>query len=247
MAPTVDFTRFHNIIAGKTRDATKHTSGVDPATKEKLWPVPVAIGEDVEDAVTSSNRAFTSWSTTTAGQRKTMLASFKTLYSQYLDEFTQLLMRETGKPKATAEGEVHGVLELFDHHLGLELPEERIEDEEKVITTRYVPLGVVAAICPWNFPIFLSIGKMIPAILTGCCIIMKPSPFTPYTALKVAELAQRVFPPGVVQALGGEDMIGPALVSHPNIHKISFTGSVATGKKVMGSAAATLKRVTLEL
>ena len=136
---------------------------------------------------------------------------------------------------------------LASHHLGLSLPEERYEDDERVAITRFTPLGVVGAICPWNFPIALSIGKMLPALLTGCTIIIKPSPFTPYTALKFTELAQQVFPPGVVQAVGGDDKLGPMMTVHPGIAKISFTGSIATGKRVMEACAKTLKRVTLEM
>lgn len=128
-------------------------------------------------------------------------------------------MKENGKPRPLATGVVKEVLALFDHHLQLKIPEERTEDEERVIITRYIPVGVVAAICPWNFPIVLSVGKMLPALLTGCCIIVKPSPFTPYTALKVVELAQHIFPPGVVQALAGDDSIGPALVNDPEFTK----------------------------
>ena len=135
----------------------------------------------------------------------------------------------------------------FDHHGQLTIPEERIEDDDKVLTTRYTPLGVVAAICPWNFPLVLSFGKIIPAVLTGCTIIVKPSPFTPYTALKAIELAQEVFPPGVIQVLGGDDRLGPMMTAHPGIAKISFTGSIATGKRIMEACAKTLKRVTLEL
>lgn len=122
-----------------------------------------------------------------------------------------------------------------------------MEDDEKIVTTRYVPLGVVGAICPWNFPLVLSIGKIAPAVLAGDCIIIKPSPYTPYTSLKEVELAQEIFPPGVVQVLGGSDALGPMLTSHPDIAKISFTGSIATGKKIMAACAGTLKRVTLEL
>lgn len=136
---------------------------------------------------------------------------------------------------------------FFDHHLSLEIPEERAEDDEKVMLTRYTPLGVVGAICPWNFPIILSLGKIIPALLTGNTIIVKPSPYTPYTTLKIVELAQEIFPPGVMNALGGDDKLGPMLTQHPGISKISFTGSIATGKKIMAACASTLKRVTLEL
>ena len=136
---------------------------------------------------------------------------------------------------------------FFAHHMSLEVPEEVVEDDEKVITTRYTPLGVVGAICPWNFPLILSLGKIVPALLTGNTIIVKPSPFTPYTTLKAVELAQEIFEPGVVQAIGGDDKLGPMFTAHPGISKISFTGSIATGKKIMAACASTLKRVTLEL
>lgn len=112
---------------------------------------------------------------------------------------------------------------------------------------RYTPLGVAVGIVPWDYPILLAVGKIAPAVITGNAIIIKPSPFTPNGGLKLVELAQRYFPPGVVQALSGDDSLGPWLISHPTPNKISFTGSTATGKKVMESASKTLKRVTLEL
>lgn len=146
-----------------------------------------------------------------------------------------------------ASFEVQGVALWFGHHMKLEPPTEVIEDDDKVITTRYTPLGVVGAICPWNFPLILSLGKIIPAVLTGNTIIVKPSPFTPYTALKAIEMAQEIFPPGVIQVLGGDDKLGPMFTAHPGIAKISFTGSIATGKRIMKACADTLKRVTLEL
>lgn len=130
----------------------------------------------------------------------------------------------------------------------LELKEEVIqEDDTKMTIQRYTPLGVVVGIVPWNFPIHLACGKIGPSVLTGNPIIIKPSPFTPYCDLKLVELAQQFFPPGVVQVLSGGDDLGPMLTIHPGIDKISFTGSTFTGKKVMESASKTLKRVTLEL
>lgn len=128
------------------------------------------------------------------------------------------------------------------------MPEEVLEDNEtRKVITRYTPLGVVVAIVPWNFPIQLAMGKIAGALLTGNTLILKPSPFTPYCDLKLAELAQAFFPPGVFQALSGDDNLGPWLTAHPGVDKISFTGSTVTGKKVMESASKTLKRVTLEL
>lgn len=124
-----------------------------------------------------------------------------------------------------------------------------IEDSStRRISTRYTPLGVAAAIIPWNYPVQpLACGKIAPALLTGNVLILKPSPFTPYCNLKLAELGLRFFPRGVLQALSGDDRLGPWMTEHPGIDKIAFTGSIATGKKIMESGSRTLKRVTLEL
>ncbi|CDM30624.1 hypothetical protein DTO013E5_2440 [Penicillium roqueforti] len=244
---TLNFETFFNIVNGESRVSDTTTFSVDPSTESKLWSVPVASKNDVEDAVRSANEAFKSWSTTPFEERVGKLVQWRQLYEPYIEDFTKLLMAECGKPRGVAAGEANEVLALFDHNVQLRIPEERLEDESRIAITRHVPVGVVAAICPWNFPLVLSIGKILPALLTGCTIIVKPSPFTPYSALKFVELAQQILPPGVVQAIGGEDSIGPALVQHPNVNKISFTGSSATGKRIMASAAATLKRVTLEL
>jgi acyl-CoA reductase-like NAD-dependent aldehyde dehydrogenase len=112
---------------------------------------------------------------------------------------------------------------------------------------RHVPLGVVGAICPWNFPLPISMNKIGPALLTGSTIIVKPSPFTPYSILKLVEISQKFLPPGVLQALNGDDKLGPLMTEHPGINMITFTGSTPTGKRVMASCAKSVKRVTLEL
>ena len=146
--------------------------------------------------------------------------------------------------KAEVGSAVQWIRSLSDYVL----PEETvIEDEEKKVIVRYTPLGVSVGIVPWNFPVQLAAGKIVASVLTGNPIIVKPSPFTPYCDLKLGELAQQYFPPGVIQVLSGDDNLGPWLTSHPGPDKISFTGSTFTGKKVMESAAKTLKRVTLEL
>lgn len=127
-------------------------------------------------------------------------------------------------------------------------PSEVIQDDEsQKVITRYTPLGVAVGIVPWNFPVQLAVGKAAAALITGNAFILKPSPFTPYCGLKLAELGLRFFPAGTFQALSGDDNLGPLLTAHPGIDKVSFTGSTATGKKVMASCAKTLKRVTLEL
>lgn len=121
------------------------------------------------------------------------------------------------------------------------------EDSEVKILATHQPLGIVAAICPWNFPVILSTIKIASALITGNCVIVKPSPFTPYAVLKLVELCQAVVPPGVFQGLNGGADLGAMMTTHEKIAKISFTGTAATGKKIMAACAPTLKRLTLEL
>ncbi|OCK85579.1 aldehyde dehydrogenase [Lepidopterella palustris CBS 459.81] len=244
---TLDFGVFYNIVDGKKRTGIDVHHGVNPVTGDELWDCPIGTQQDVDDAVTAAKKAFPAWSATPLEKRKEMLRKFSDLFSAHSEEFTTLLCKESGKPRKFAGIEVAGVNDFIGWHCSLNIPEERLEDDEKVVTTVYQPLGVVGAICPWNFPLILAIGKIAPALLTGNCVIVKPSPFTPYTGLKLVELAQEIFPPGVVQVVGGSNDLGAMLTIHPGIAKISFTGSIATGKKVMESGAKTLKRVTLEL
>lgn len=155
---------------------------------------------------------------------------------------------EQGKPLNQAATEV-GLAGTWIRTMSeMEIPENVIDEKDDLkIIQRYVPMGVAGAIVPWNFPVLLAIGKIVGAVYTGNTVIVKPSPFTPYCDLKLVELATRFFPPGVVQCLSGDDSLGPMLTEHPGIDKISFTGSIATGKRVMASCAKTLKRVSLEL
>jgi acyl-CoA reductase-like NAD-dependent aldehyde dehydrogenase len=130
----------------------------------------------------------------------------------------------------------------------LEITPEVIQDDESaLVQVVQRPLGVIAAITPWNFPLLLAFWKIAPALLAGNTVVIKPSPFTPLSTLKVAELLQSVLPPGVLNAVSGGDQLGAQMTSHPVPRKISFTGSVETGKKVALAAAPDLKRVTLEL
>src|SRR4051794_20723614 len=146
-----------------------------------------------------------------------------------------------------AKAEVDSAVVWIRTLSGFEVPEEVVEeDDEKKIVVRYTPVGIAVGIVPWNFPVQLACGKIAPSVATGNPIIIKPSPFTPYCDLKLGELAQQFFPPGVIQVLSGDDNLGPWLTAHPGPDKVSFTGSTVTGKKVMESCAKTLKRVTLE-
>ena len=147
-----------------------------------------------------------------------------------------------------ATKEIQGAVGTLQGISQLELKPEVLEEtDERQVSMRYTPLGLAVGIVPWNFPVMLACMKIAPAVVTGNTVLIKPSPFTPYCGIKLVELAQKYFPPGVVQVLSGDDNLGPWLTSHPGPAKISFTGSSVTGKKVMESASKTLKRVTLEL
>ncbi|KAJ9633840.1 hypothetical protein H2204_006625 [Knufia peltigerae] len=244
----ISFNAFFNVVNGELRSSKAKYHGIDPATKQPNWDVPVASLQDVEDAVAAANSAHMTWRTTTWQHRIEKITQFKESIEAHQEDFIDLLCKETGKPRGTGTGEVGRMSAFFDWHIKLKKPRgEELDLVNKHVRHEFVPLGVAVAICPWNFPFMLSLAKILPAVQMGNAVIVKPSPFTPYTALKVVEIANRIFPPGLVQALGGDDSLGPALVEHANVHKISFTGSIATGKRIMAAAAKTLKRVTLEL
>ncbi|KAF2259435.1 aldehyde dehydrogenase [Lojkania enalia] len=245
----VDFKdNFVQIVNGKVAPTQLFRHGLNPVDKSLLTRVPMATEQDVDDAVTAGKLAFNTWSRVPDSDRKRAVLAFAAAIEEYSTELAQILTKEHGKTIAEAHHEVELLPLFLRGHAKISLHEEIVEENERrTVVTRYVPLGVVAGIVPWSFSLFLAIGKLAPALLTGNVIILKPSPFAPYSCLKLVELAQQFFPPGVVQSLSGDDNLGPWLTSHPGVNKISFTGSVATGKKVMQSASTNLTRVTLEL
>ncbi|OJD18382.1 hypothetical protein ACJ73_08724 [Blastomyces percursus] len=244
----IDFTTFRNVIGGELCSTAETRQGINPATGEPNPAVPVATRADVDKAVEAGAAAFKTWSKTPYEERKKAILAFADAVAEHSEELTKLLVKEQGKPAPFAAMDIQGGIGSLRDTTTLELKDEIIEDtNDRQVTVRYTPLGVVVGIVPWNFPVLLCMMKIGPALITGNTIIVKPSPFTPYCALKVVEIGQKCFPPGVLQVLSGDDNLGPWLTAHPGPAKISFTGSSATGKKVMESASKTLKRITLEL
>ncbi|KAH8810791.1 aldehyde dehydrogenase, partial [Xylogone sp. PMI_703] len=246
---TISFAYFDNIINGKRHNSTSRSRAIDPSTCSPLWEVAVATDDDTEKAIDAAQKSFSEWSQTSWEQRQDLVSKLRATLLKYREEMVELLMKEAGKPRAFANLEVEHAARFLEFHANSKLPEEVIiqDDKELQLTERLLPIGVVAAISPWNFPLVLAVGKIGAALITGNCVIVKPSPFTPYSVLKLAEMAIGIFPPGVFQALNGDESLGPFLVAHPGISKISFTGSTATGKKIMAAASNTLKSITLEL
>ncbi|OJK01286.1 hypothetical protein ASPACDRAFT_1886982 [Aspergillus aculeatus ATCC 16872] len=244
----LDTTKFYNIINNErtTTPETRHST--NPTTGHPNPPVPVSSQTDLDTAVLAAQSAFPAWSRTPLSTRRTLLATYATLLETHKSALIALLTQEQGKPLSQAQIEVEMAITWTRQIPTLDLPVQTIEDTpDRQIIQRYVPIGVCGAIVPWNFPVLLAVGKIVPALVTGNVVIVKPSPYTPYCALKLGELAAQIFPPGVVQVLSGGEELGPWMTAHPGIQKISFTGSSATGRKVMEGCARGLKRVTLEL
>jgi acyl-CoA reductase-like NAD-dependent aldehyde dehydrogenase len=239
---------FSLLIDGESVATQATLEVINPATGEVFARCPAAGRAELDRAVASARRAFSSWSELTFDERTTAIQRMAGVLKANADSLAELLTREQGKPLQQSKDEINRAATLTEGMLKIRFATETIvDDAEKRIELRYVPLGVAGIITPWNAPINLAIGPLVSALYTGNTVVLKPSPYTPLSTLKIGELIRSVFPPGVVNVLAGGDTLGQWMTEHAGIDKISFTGSVATGKKVMASAAGTLKRVTLEL
>lgn len=220
---------------------------INPATAEPFAECPRASPEQVERAVAAAVRAFPEWRKDEAKRRRVLGECATAMQARAVDIGT-LLSQEQGKSLEQAIGEVFGASMWFAGYAGMEIAPEILQDDaEKRIQVIRKPLGAVAAITPWNYPIILLVFKLAPALLAGNTVVAKPSPFTPLSSLLLAEILKDVVPPGVLNMITGDANVGAALTGHPDIRKISFTGGIPTGKKVMEGAASDLKRLTLEL
>jgi acyl-CoA reductase-like NAD-dependent aldehyde dehydrogenase len=208
-----------------------------------------AAGRDALDrAVAAAHRAFPDWAANSYEERATALKRFSQRLREEQNALAELLTREQGKPFSQSVAEIDRGAAQSDGMVGSEIAVETlVDDDDRHIELRYRPLGVVGVITPWNAPVNLALGPLVSALYTGNTVVLKPSPYTPLTTLKLGELLRETLAAGVANVLAGGDELGQWMTEHKGIDKISFTGSVATGKKVLAAAAATLKRVTLEL
>jgi acyl-CoA reductase-like NAD-dependent aldehyde dehydrogenase len=220
---------------------------VNPATGGVLAAAPDCTQEQLDAAMESATKAYRDWRSDEGARRDALRAVADVLESS-VDDLAPLLTAEQGKPLRDAKREVRGAALWCRYFAGLEVPREVVQDDERaLVEVLRKPLGVVAAITPWNFPVSLASWKIAPALLAGNTMVLKPSPYTPLSSLRIGELLRGVLPPGVLNVVSGGDALGAWMTAHPVPRKISFTGSVATGKRVAAAAAPDLKRVTLEL
>jgi aldehyde dehydrogenase (NAD+) len=236
------------LINGKSYITEGQMSIINPVTAKAFTSVACCNEDDLNIAVVSARNAFASWSAINYQDRIVFLEKIADIMLANLDELAMLLTTEQGKSLDEARNEISGAVGWLKSMGALE-PQVLInhDSEERVSRTFHVPIGVVGAISPWNFPVLLSFWKIAPALAAGNTLVMKPSPFTPVTMLRIGELIKDILPAGVLNIISGNDDLGPLLTAHSDIDKISFTGSTETGKRVMHSAAEGLKHLTLEL
>jgi acyl-CoA reductase-like NAD-dependent aldehyde dehydrogenase len=239
---------FHSLVAGRV-DARAPQPVLNPATEDIEFLVQSGTEAMLDRAVTDAAAAFALWRVVPLAERQALLDTLARVVHEHRDHLAPLLTREQGKPLAEAQKEIEGAAALLGHYASMQPArlDELFADEDGRHLRFYRPLGVVAAIVPWNAPFFIAVLKIAPALLAGNAIIVKPAPTTPVTTLEFGRICREHVPRGLVQILADDGTIGPLLVAHPGVRKISFTGSTATGGSVMSAAARGLKRLTLEL
>lgn len=228
------------------RMAPRSLEVINPATLDVVDRVPLNTTADLDQMVRQASRAQPTWAA--AADRPSRLRAIASSIETRAEELAQLLTREQGKPLTQARLEVGVAVRAFSFYADLDLDTEVLKDEPTQRVERHFhPLGVAGLITAWNFPIALFAWKASAALRAGNAVIIKPAPTTPLTALTLCSILADHLPDGLVHAVNGEADLGAALVEHPGVQKISFTGSTAVGRRIMNSGSALLKRLTLEL
>ncbi|ACK52327.1 Aldehyde Dehydrogenase [Methylocella silvestris BL2] len=242
------FSNYTMSIDGAAAASAATFEAFNPATEEVIAAAPDASREQLEAAVAAAKRAFPAWSARPIAERQALVARIGDLIEAHAEDFMRLLTREQGKPRKGAEWEIFGSAiwcrEIAKQELPVHISEE---SQTRRVETRREPLGVIAGITPWNFPVLLAIWKIAPALVAGNTMVLKPSPYTPLCTLKLGELVRELLPPGVLNIVSGGNELGVWMTTHSDIRKISFTGSTETGRKIMAAASGNIKRITLEL
>ncbi|MBB6427790.1 aldehyde dehydrogenase family protein [Sphingopyxis sp. JAI128] len=239
---------FKMLIGGELVEGDHTMDVVNPATEEIFATVARASERQADQAIEAASAAFPGWAEVPMADRQAKVSALADAIAANADRLARALTQEQGKPLAEAQGEIAWAEGYLRHYATLEIAERTIQDDASgLIQVRRRPLGVVAGIIAWNFPLLVACWKIGPAVIAGNTIVLKPAPTTPVCALMLGELCQGIFPAGVVNIITDANDLGGYLTADPRIAKVGFTGSTATGKKIMASAADGLKRLTLEL
>ena len=236
------------LIGGSLVDAPTTLDVINPATGETFATVPHAGVAEADAAIAAARAAQPAWGALSFAERQEAIVAMADTIAAHADELARLLTLEQGKPLAEAQGEVAWTEGFLRHYATMELSDRIIQDDAAgYIAVKHQPLGVVVGIIAWNFPLLVACWKIGPAVLAGNAIVLKPAPTTPVTALRLGELIKDIFPAGIVNIITDANDLGPHLTAHPDVAKVGFTGSTATGKRIAANSADTLKRITLEL
>lgn len=221
---------------------------LNPATGSLLQSCTSASSEQVDLAIATAKHAFTAWSEQTHESRQQALLKVADTIAENIDELARILVLEQGKPLQAAKNEINGAVAFTRFFSNLTLPHETVvNNDEKRIEVYRKPLGVVASITPWNYPLMILIWHTMPALCAGNTVVCKPSEYTPFSSIKLLEYIAKVLPVGVMNLVTGRGEVGAQLTSHVDVKKVVFTGSIGTGRAIMKSASDTLKKLTLEL
>jgi acyl-CoA reductase-like NAD-dependent aldehyde dehydrogenase len=238
---------FSMYIDGQPVQSGNSFEVINPATGKPFAEVQLGSTAHVEQAVAAAKAAFPAWSKTSDEERKALCHALAAALEANFTEFMELVTKETGKPMGGLNGvgaglEVGGAMYWAQVTADYQLPVDVVQDDDDMrVEVHRKPLGVVASILPWNWPLMIGIWHVIPALRTGNTIVVKPSPLAPLSMIRFAELAQQILPAGVLNIVTGEGDVGGALTSHPDINKIVFTGSTATGPFLMSTSKRLLR------
>lgn len=239
---------FRMLVGGALIQTESQLEVVNPATGARLASCPRADEAVLNEAVAAAKAAFGPWAGLPWADRAGRLLALADRLEEDQDRFARLMTLEQGKPLFLALAEVAQSVAILRNFAAMRLDDEILCDTERMrVLQQRSPLGVVAAIVPWNFPLILLMSKLAPALAAGNCIVVKPAPTTPLTTLLLGEICADLLPPGVVNIIVDDNDLGDRLTRHRDIAKIAFTGSTPTGRRVMASAAPGLKHLTLEL
>ena len=238
------------VAGGRAVETARHFDVMNPSTGAVVGRAPLASAADVDDAVAAATQAFPGWRDTADAERAEACRRIAIAIESHSEALARLLTEEQGKPLngLGSRFEIGGAVAWTRYTAELTLPVEVIQDgPEGRVELHRKPIGVVGSITPWNWPVMIACWHIIPAVRTGNPVVIKPSPLTPLSTIRLVEIINEVLPPGVVNVVTGENDLGSLMTSHPGVAKLTFTGSTATGRKIMQNAAGTLKRLTLEL
>ena len=239
---------YQMLINGRRTPGASTLDVINPATGKVLTSCARADQAQVDAAIAAARQAFPAWAATPIETRRQALLKIADALEARIQDFAKVLTQEQGKPLSFAAYEIGGSVAMIRAFAAMDLPSKILKENDTTrIVQHHAPLGVVAAITPWNFPMILLMIKVAPALLAGNTMVAKPAPTTPLTTMMFGELAAKFLPAGVLNVIVDQNDLGGYLTQHPDVAKVAFTGSTATGRKVMASVANTLKRLTLEL